>query len=462
MLLQALEDGSEDSQKIELLEGSTTAGDSETALVVKPNNARNISKGRSSQSSTENSSRIEIIEEITPEEDPASENRMVVANSTSQALVPMKSKTRGAPDSNEASASIWGGAASLMNWMGGAKAPVVPTPNDKESLSPQNSDTDEDDDAGEKAPLSSGSSSSLTEDIAAAQGGVLDTLLLVRQSIQRIGQLSWGVRTSYHTSSIDEGDFDAFIVLCSIYSTTGVPCSSDLLVRVRQHRTRLQQVLQKHIRTVLNCIVVLQRRIVDEQKSIPGMTLAYRRMGASLEAFELEMDALLTSFKQMMVECSKMKAGILAMPLSHHRESDDAIGLGAYAYNSINAVTAKFGGMAAPSAAILTHGEYMTQLRSQLDLHWNSISHLFQSLKGTVEAVGTVNGRLRVSLFGRCCGGCQDRPDLIVVWMQGYVKFPDIVVPPQQLDYIFEVLFVPSTMAMVDNRSDMFGSLCAV
>jgi hypothetical protein len=397
--LQYLENSElEESSVVELLEDSEEDPSSQTALVVKSNNPRGVTRRKSSLASTDTSSRFEVLEESTPEEDPAAENRMVVANSTSQALVP--AKPSGQLTSNPPDGSLWSGAASLVMWMGGnAKAPVVPTSsNGKNTRSPQNSDTDEDDDAagGDQQPHSSGSSSSLTEDIAAAQGGVLDTLLLVRQSIQRIGQLSWGVRTSYHTSSIDEGDFDAFIVLCSIYSTTGVECSSDLLVRVRQHRNRLQQVLQKHIRTVLNCIVVLQRRILDEQKSIPGMTLAYRRMSASLTGFELEMDALLNNFKQLVVECSKMKAGILAMPLSHHRESEEVIGMGAYAYNSINALSARLGGTAAPSAAILTHGEYMTQLRSQLDLHWNSISHLFQSLKGTVEAVNTVNDRLRV------------------------------------------------------------------
>lgn len=401
MILQQLQNGElEESSAIELLEDSEQVPNSQTALVVKSKSPRGASRRKSSLASTENSNRFEVLEESTPDDDPTAENRMVVTNGTSQALVPVKSSAQSAATTSDGSGSLWSGAASLVMWMGGnAKAPVVPTSsNGKDTRSPQNSDTDEDDDAaaGEREPLSSGSSSSLTEDIAAAQGGVLDTLLLVRQSIQRIGQLSWGVRTSYHTSSIEEGDFDAFIVLCSIYSTTGVECSSDLLVRVRQHRSRLQQVLQKHIRTVLNCIVVLQRRIVDEQKSIPGMTLAYRRMGASLTAFELEMDALLNNFKQLMVECSKMKAGIMSMPLSHHRESEEVIGMGAYAYNSINALSARLGGTAAPSAAILTHGEYMTQLRSQLDLHWNSISHLFQSLKGTVEAVNTVNDRLRV------------------------------------------------------------------
>lgn len=130
------------------------------------------------------------------------------------------------------------------------------------------------------------------------------------------------------------------------------------------------------------------------------MTLAYRRMNASLNGFEHEMDALLNNFKQIIAECSKMKAGILSMPLSSHRESDDVIGMGAYAYNSLNEISARFGGTSAPSAAILTHGEYMTQLRTQLDLHWNSISHLFQSLKSTIESVGTVNDRLRVRGWG--------------------------------------------------------------
>ncbi|RLN46347.1 hypothetical protein BBJ29_006601 [Phytophthora kernoviae] len=400
-----LENGEEEpegSAKIELLEDSSD--DMSTALVVAGSGTeqqRRHTKKVSSSNAKGEEDRIVLLEEGSPENDPNVENQLVVAN---QAMVSAPKKQT---SSGSDSASFF---SSLVSWGTGTKTP----PRSKEGEgSPVNSETDEDDDI-EKGPSSS-SSSKEAADIAAAQGGVLDTLLLVRQSIQRIGQLSWGVRTSYHTSSIDEGDFDAFIVLCSIYESAGVPCSSDLLLRVRLHRTRLSQLLKKHIRSVLSCVVVLQRRIVDEEKSIPGMTLVYRRLKANLAEFESEMDALLTKLKQLMVECSKMKAGILAMPLSQQRENNDVIGMGAYAYNSINALTARFGATAVPSEAILSHGEYMTQLRSQLDLHWNSISHLFQSLQGTAEAVTTANDRLR-----------------------GYVKFPDITVPPQQLDYIFE------------------------
>ncbi|KAG2775153.1 hypothetical protein JG687_00003040 [Phytophthora cactorum] len=397
---QQLENGEEEPEghaKIELLEDETPS-DMSNALVV----AGSVSGHQNSKSqkvSSHQEDRIMLLEDGSSENDPNAENQLVVAN---RAMVPAPKK-----QSSSDSASFF---SSLVSWGVGAK--TQSTSNEGGS-SPVNSETDEDDEI-EKGPSSS-TSSKEAADIAAAQGGVLDTLLLVRQSIQRIGQLSWGVRTSFHTSSIDEGDFDAFIVLCSIYETCGVPCSSDLLLRVRLHRTRLSQLLKKHIQSILNCVVVLQRRIVDEEKSIPGMTLVYRRLRANLSDFESEMDDLLIKFKQMMVECSKMKAGILAMPLSQQRESNDVIGMGAYAYNSINALASSFGPASVPSEAILSHGEYMTQLRSQLDLHWNSISHLFQSLQGTVEAVTTVDDRLR-----------------------GYAKFPDITVPPQQLDYIFE------------------------
>ncbi|KAF1772810.1 hypothetical protein GQ600_7220 [Phytophthora cactorum] len=402
---QQLENGEEEPEghaKIELLEDETPS-DMSNALVV----AGSVSGHQNSKSqkvSSHQEDRIMLLEDGSSENDPNAENQLVVAN---RAMVPAPKK-----QSSSDSASFF---SSLVSWGVGAK--TQSTSNEGGS-SPVNSETDEDDEV-EKGPSSS-TSSKEAADIAAAQGGVLDTLLLVRQSIQRIGQLSWGVRTSFHTSSIDEGDFDAFIVLCSIYETCGVPCSSDLLLRVRLHRTRLSQLLKKHIQSILNCVVVLQRRIVDEEKSIPGMTLVYRRLRANLSDFESEMDDLLIKFKQMMVECSKMKAGILAMPLSQQRESNDVIGMGAYAYNSINALASSFGPASVPSEAILSHGEYMTQLRSQLDLHWSSISHLFQSLQGTVEAVTTVDDRLR-----------------------GYAKFPDITVPPQQLDYIFEVRFQP-------------------
>ncbi|KAG1695227.1 hypothetical protein DVH05_020607 [Phytophthora capsici] len=391
---QQLENGEEEPEghaKIELLEDETPS-DMSNALVVAGTGTTNHKVSSSTQED-----RIVLLDDENRENDANAENQLVVAN---RAMVP-------APKKQSSSDSSF--FSSLVSWGVGAKTPST----SKEGGSPVNSETDEDDEV-EKGPSSS-TSSKEAADIAAAQGGVLDTLLLVRQSIQRIGQLSWGVRTSYHTSSIDEGDFDAFIVLCSIYDSCGVPCSSDLLLRVRLHRTRLSQLLKKHIRSILSCVVVLQRRIVDEEKSIPGMTLVYRRLRTNLSEFESEMDDLLIKFKQMMVECSKMKAGILSMPLSQQRESNDVIGMGAYAYNSINALASSFGAASVPSEAILSHGEYMTQLRSQLDLHWNSISHLFQSLQGTVEAVTTADDRLR-----------------------GYAKFPDITVPPQQLDYIFE------------------------
>ncbi|ETP33901.1 hypothetical protein F442_17660 [Phytophthora nicotianae P10297] len=393
-----LENGEEEPEghaKIELLEDETPS-DMSNALVVAGSGQNSKSQ---KVSSSQQEGRIMLLEDEGSENDPNAENQLMVAN---RAVVQAPKK-----QSSTDSGSFF---SSLVSWGVGAKSRSTIN---EDGSSPVNSETDEDDEV-EKGPSSS-TSSKEAADIAAAQGGVLDTLLLVRQSIQRIGQLSWGVRTSFHTSSIDEGDFDAFIVLCSIYETCGVPCSSDLLLRVRLHRTRLSQLLKKHIQSILNCVVVLQRRIVDEEKSIPGMTLVYRRLRANLSDFESEMDDLLIKFKQVMVECSKMKAGILAMPLSQQRESNDVIGMGAYAYNSINALASSFGPASVPSEAILSHGEYMTQLRSQLDLHWNSISHLFQSLQGTVEAVTTVDDRLR-----------------------GYAKFPDITVPPQQLDYIFE------------------------
>ncbi|CAI5726623.1 unnamed protein product [Peronospora destructor] len=386
----------EDHGKIELLEDEASL-DMSNALVVAGVGSDHRASNSQKVSSSKMEDRIVFLDDNSSEND--AKNQLVVANRT---LVPAPKK-----QSSSDSGSFF---STLVSWGVSAK---TPSRLEEGESGPVNSDTDEDEDM-DKGPSSS-SSAREAADIAAAQGGVLDTLLLVRQSIQRIGQLSWGVRTSYHTASIDEGNFDAFIVLCSIYETTGVSCSSDLLLRVRLHRTRLSQLLKKHIQSILSCVVVLQRRIVDEEKSIPGMTLVYRRLRANLSEFEKEMDDLLIKFKQVMVESSKMKAGILALPLAQQRESNDVIGMGAYAYNSIDALASSFGSAPAPSQAILSHGEYMTELRSQLDLHWNSISHLFQSLQGTVEAVATVDDRLR-----------------------GYAKFPDITVPPQQLDYIFE------------------------
>ncbi|KAJ8519859.1 hypothetical protein ON010_g18028 [Phytophthora cinnamomi] len=171
-------------------------------------------------SSNNDEDRIVLLDDGNSENDANAENQLVVAN---RAMVPAPKK-----QSSSDNASFF---SSLVSWGVGTKTP--PTSMGGEN-SPVNSETDEEDDV-EKGPSSS-TSAREAADIAAAQGGVLDTLLLVRQSIQRIGQLSWGVRTSYHTSSIDEGDFDAFIVLCSIYEGAGVPCSSDLLLRVRLHQ----------------------------------------------------------------------------------------------------------------------------------------------------------------------------------------------------------------------------------
>lgn len=292
----------------------------------------------------------------------------------------------------DSSLSFLSTAATLVSWAVGAKKTVAER-HAEEATSPQHSDDDDD-----KGPLSSTSSTSSASSNSAPSPGVLDVLLLVRQSVQRIGQLSWGIRTSYHTSSIDEGDFDAFIVLCSIYQGVGVPCASDLLIRLRQHRSRLSQLLKKSIGSILTCIVVLQRRIVDEDKSIRGMALVYRRLDKIMVEFELEMDALMTEFKQMMVDCNKMKIGILGMPLQQQqaKESKDFSHPAQLAYHSINALAANISGRSAPSSAILTHGEYMTQMGSQMDLHWNSISHLLQSVKSTLELVGSVTDRVRV------------------------------------------------------------------
>lgn len=283
-----------------------------------------------------------------------------------------------------------------MSWAVGAKKTVADRHAEEvvtNGGSPQHSDDDDD-----KGPLSSTSSTSSASSNSAPSPGVLDVLLLVRQSVQRIGQLSWGIRTTYHTSSIDEGDFDAFIVLCSIYQGVGVPCAADLLIRLRQHRSRLSQLLKKSISSILTCIAVLERRIVDEDKSIRGMSLVYRRLDKIMVEFELEMDALMTEFKQMMVDCNKMKIGILAMPLQQQQAKDtkDFNNPAQLAYYSINALAANISGRSAPSSAILTHGEYMTQMGSQMDLHWNSISHLLQSVKSTLELVGSVTDRVRV------------------------------------------------------------------
>jgi hypothetical protein len=281
--------------------------------------------------------------------------------------------------------------------MSSAKATVATKNAAKDPAhSPQNSETDEEEI--EKPPLSAASSVSSVNSSSAAQAqGVLDVLLLVRQSIQKIGQLSWGLRTSFHTSNIDDGDFDAFVVLCSIYESVGVQCPSDLLIRVRNHRTRLAQLLKRHITSVLKCVMVLQGRILDETKCIPGMTLVYRHLEGVLRDFDLELDALLTNFKQMMVDTTKMKEGVLQMPLLHQKIDNTNVSAAKFAYNSINALRTRVSGENdTPSAAILTHGEYMRQMNSQMDLHWNSISHLLQSLKGVSEAVGSVTTRLKV------------------------------------------------------------------
>lgn len=325
---------------------------------------------------------------------------------------------------SDSSVSFLSSAATLVSWAVGAKKRVDSSNNqrrlkqqeEQQSGSPTNSESDEEmNPAVDKPPLSSSSSCSNVSN-SGASSGVLDVLLFVRQTIQRIGQLSWGVRTSYHTSAIEEGDFDAFIVLCSIYEGVGVQCYSDLLVRVRRHRTSLRYMLQKHIGCVLNSILILQQRLVDEDKGISGMLSVYRRLDIMFADFEFELDELMTNFKQILLDCVKMKEGIMTMPFSHQQpELHKASGPASYAYRSINALATSISGTSAPSAAILSHGEYMAQMNSQMDLHWNSISHLSQSVKGTLEAVTVVTDRLR-----ECAKDTRN------------------TIPPQQLDYIFE------------------------
>uniref|UniRef100_K3X287 Uncharacterized protein n=1 Tax=Globisporangium ultimum (strain ATCC 200006 / CBS 805.95 / DAOM BR144) TaxID=431595 RepID=K3X287_GLOUD len=392
--VQMLEQDNESGPQIEeIQDGSPTKDATSNALVV----ANGPTNGKRKKAGPVQANGAFLLENGNSENMPAN-NQLVVANGQS---------SRPAADS---SMSLFSTAATLVSWAVGAKKTVADR-QVEEATSPQHSD---DDDEHEKGPLSSTSSTSSASSQPPSPG-VLDVLLLVRQSIQRIGQLSWGVRTSFHTSSIDEGDFDAFIVLCSIYQNVGVTCASDLLIRLRQHRSHLRQLLKKNIQSILTCILVLQRRIVDEEKSITGMSLVYRRMDAIMSEFELEMDALMTEFKQMMVDCNKMKTGILAMPLQQAKDSKDLNNPAMLAYHSINALAANISGQSAPSSAILTHGEYMTQMSSQMDLHWNSIAHLLQSVKSTLELVGSVTDRVR-----ECA------------------KDPRNYVPPQQLDYIFE------------------------
>ncbi|TYZ61319.1 hypothetical protein PybrP1_010359 [[Pythium] brassicae (nom. inval.)] len=394
---QQLEQDYGSGPQIELLDDDATAtASSSNALVVangntKPAERKKAGPVRQTSAFAHDASNAE--------NQPANQQQMVVSQN-------LKAQ------SADSSLSFLSTAATLVSWAVGAKKTVAER-NAEEAGSPQHSDDDDD-----KGPLSSTSStSSATSSTSPPSPGVLDVLLLVRQSVQRIGQLSWGIRTSFHTSAVDEGDFDAFIVLCSIYQGVGVPCASDLLLRLRQHRVRLSQLLRKHMGAMLTCVIVLQRRIVDEEKSIRGMALVYRRLDRLLTEFELEMDAAMSEFKHAMFDCAKMKAGILAMPLQQQqaKEAREFHSPAQLAYHSINALAANISGQSAPSAAILTHGEYMTQMGAQMELHWNSISHLLQSVKSTLELVASVADRVR-----ECA------------------KDPRNYVPPEQLDYIFE------------------------
>ncbi|TMW66254.1 hypothetical protein Poli38472_004019 [Pythium oligandrum] len=390
--------------QIELIEDDAPQKKTEKDKKKKNSNAFLLENGPAEE--TNGNSRFETIEE----------NSMALVPANSNAMVSRSSATK---PNQESGVSLFSTAATIVSWIANSKKPEnSPTKARPEAQSPQNSETDDED--MEKAPMSSASSvSSNGSSAVAATQGVLDTLLLVRQSIQRIGQLSWGLRTSFHTANIDEGDFDAYIALCSIYQMVGVQCASDLLIRIRHHRTRLAQLLKRHVSSILSCVLVLQGRIVDENKSLQGMSLLYRHLESIMNDFENDLDALLTHFKQSMVECGKMRDGVLTMPLLNQKEDNTGVSPAMYAFNSINELTTKVskvgGGKTTPSAAVLTHGEYMRQISSQMDLHWNSISHLLQSLKGTLEAVTTVNDRLRE-----------------------YARDTHIVVPPQQLDYIFE------------------------
>lgn len=422
-----LEQGSGNGPQIELIEDDAAASSS-NALVV--------ANGKSKAADRKKAGPVQangafLLENGNSENQPANSQQMIV----SQGLK---------AQSGDSSLSFLSTAATLVSWAVGAKKTVAER-NAEEATSPQHSDDDDD-----KGPLSSTSStSSAASSSSSPSPGVLDVLLLVRQSVQRIGQLSWGIRTSYHTSSIDEGDFDAFIVLCSIYQGVGVPCASDLLIRLRQHRVRLSQLLRKNIGSMLTCIIVLQRRIVDEEKSIRGTALVYRRLDKLMTEFELEMDSMMSEFKQIMFDCNKMKLGILAKPLQQQqaKEARDFQNPAQLAYHSINALAANISGQSSPSSAILTHGEYMTQMASQMDLHWNSISHLLQSVKSTLELVASVTDRVRVRyvfehvawvVVRKCVCELSVVSSRLVCGRQECAKDPRNYVPPQQLDYIFE------------------------
>ncbi|DBA04713.1 TPA: hypothetical protein N0F65_012296 [Lagenidium giganteum] len=407
-----MEDGDEDSNRVELLEDSKTK-----PLMLPPSESARAHQSHDQEDrrgSTRAGNKVLMLEAATTDKSPPNSGGVseLVASDANAMVLAKPNQQLAHTDS---SLSFLSSAATLVSWAvgGGKKAPSNRRLRDQE-LSPQQSESDEDEIVLEQPPNSTSSTCSNSSN-AGPSPGVLDVLLLVRQSIQRIGQLSWGLRTSYHTSAFDEGDFDAFIVLCSIYEGVGVQCYSDLLIRVRRHRTRLRQLLQRHIMCIVGSVMVLQNRIVDEQKSISGMLSVYRRLDSLFSDFELDLDALLTDFKQMMVDCVNMKQGILTMPLSQQNEMQMPGGAATYAYQSINALATRIGGPQAPSAAILSHGEYMAQMNSQMDLHWNSISHLQQSVKGTLDAVCTVTDRLR-----ECSKDSRN------------------VVPPQQLDYIFE------------------------
>lgn len=313
------------------------------------------------------------------------------------------------PPVPDSSTSLLSSAANLMSWaVGGKKGELIHRKNFKtdDSSSPRDSDTAEDDaPVVEPTMLSSASSTSSSTSGNGSGIGVMDVLLLVRQSVQRIGQLSWGVRTSTHTCVIEEGDFDAFIVLCSIYDTLRVSCHSDLLIRMRCHSTQLTQNLRKYLTCTRNCILVLHDRLVSEEKCFLGLLSVYRRLDAILSAFDRDLDTLMTNYKQLLTDCNNMRDGIrLAMPQLQKDADREYVAstMGGRAANvaveSFNAVVTRFGAMnKSPSTAILTHGEYMAQMSSQMDLHQNSLSHLVQNLKGTLGIVINVVDRLKVS-----------------------------------------------------------------
>lgn len=74
--------------------------------------------------------------------------------------------------------------------------------------------------------------------------GIMDVILLVRQAVQRMSQLAWGVKSCLRTAQFDEREADAYVVMCAVYDAAGVETCETLFLELRHHESSLNHLVR--------------------------------------------------------------------------------------------------------------------------------------------------------------------------------------------------------------------------